>query len=88
MTSKDGKRGYETVDVQGLDRTSTEVERLELVGSPRPAASAQREAVFMCGVLVLLLAIFVAVLAVPAVDADVVVAPVDDVRCRSCCCCC
>lgn len=66
MASQDGKRGYETVDVKGIDdRSSIEMERLE--GSPRPAAAAstQRETFFMCSVLVLLSAIFVAVLALP-----------------------
>ena len=68
MASQGGgtKRGYETVDVEGLDRASTEVERLG--GSSRPveaAASTQRGTLFMCGVLVLLFAIFIAVVALP-----------------------
>lgn len=65
MASQDSnKRGYETVDVQGLDRASTEVERLH--GSSRPvgAAESKQPTIFMFGVLVLLFSIFVAVLLV------------------------
>lgn len=75
MPEDGGKRGYETVDVQGLERASTEVERLE--GSPRPppgAASTSREMAerrgFYAAIVVLMLAMLISMPADPVTLED------------------
>jgi imidazolonepropionase-like amidohydrolase len=67
MASQEGKRGYETVDVQGLE------------GSPRlqPAAGETERRVFQGAVLVLLFAIFIAVVVLPGAEVDAVPTGVD-----------
>jgi hypothetical protein len=75
-----GKRGYETVDVRGLERASTELEMERLEGSPRggPAAAVastgkletmERRGFFLL-VVVLLLAMLIAMPADPLTPED------------------
>lgn len=70
MSSDGAKRGYETVDVQGLDRRSTETAPLEARGAPSPPPagtnhSEHQTTAFMAAVTILLFAIFIAVAALP-----------------------